>query len=72
MTTYTSIHRIKEISAKAIRTLGSPFSIITHSEDDAMAEITFYTDSAELSRKLADVINATIAEHREARKSEAA
>lgn len=57
MTTYTSIHRIKELSANTGPTLGSPLSIVAYSEDGARSEITFFVDSPALSRRLAEAVN---------------
>jgi phosphatidylserine/phosphatidylglycerophosphate/cardiolipin synthase-like enzyme len=60
MTTYTSIHRIKEIRAEAGGTTGAPLSIKAEQDDGAITEVTLFTDSPSLARRLAEAINDTV------------
>lgn len=57
MTTYTSIHRIKDIKAEAQPTLGAPMVMRVRQEDDVLTEVTLFTGDASLTRRLAAAIN---------------
>jgi hypothetical protein len=65
MTTRTSIHSARDIHAEAGGTTGAPLSIQIRRDYPAVYdEITLFTEDQALSRKLADAINETIAEHK--------
>ena len=67
MAVFVSIHYAGDISASAGGSTGAPL----HISVDRLApripdEVTLFTDDHDLSRKLADAINATVKEHRAA------
>jgi hypothetical protein len=65
MATRTSIHGARDISAESGGTTGAPLSIQIRRDYPAVYdEITLFTEDQALSRKLADVINETIAAHK--------
>lgn len=64
MSTHTIIHNAHVIIAKAGGTISAPITIkATRAGVVLSDEVTFFTDDFELSRKLADAINATVREH---------
>jgi hypothetical protein len=68
MPAHINIHYVHKIGARAGGTSGAPL-IISASNRDGIAlpdEVTLFTDDHDLSSKLADVINATVAAHRKA------
>jgi hypothetical protein len=69
MATYTSIHYAHKIKARAGHSTGAPLIISIDSDrhGDLGDELTLFTDYHELSRKLADAINAAVADHNAAR-----
>ena len=69
MPCHTSIHYAHKIKARAGGTTGAPLVINIDSDRHGVLgdELTLFTDDHELSRKLADAINAAIAEHNAAR-----
>lgn len=69
MACHISIHYAHKITARAGGTTGAPLVVNIDSDrhGDLGDELTLFTDDHELSRKLADAINATVAEHTAAR-----
>jgi hypothetical protein len=65
MPTHSSIHYAHKIKARAGGTMGAPLVINIDSDrhGDLGDELTLFTDDHELSRRLADAINAAIADH---------
>lgn len=66
MACYTSIHHAHKIKARAGHTSGAPLIINIDSDrhGDLGDELTLFTDDHDLSRRLADAINAAVAEHK--------
>lgn len=56
-----SIHGARIIKADAGPTMGAPLNLRV--EGDVRQEVTFFTGDHALTRKLADAINAVMAEH---------
>jgi len=69
MASYASFHYAHKIKARAGGSIGAPLVINIDSDrhGDLGDELTLFTDDHELSRKLADAINAAVAEHNAAR-----
>ena len=63
---YISIHSVSTLFADAGGTQGAPLSIRVYGAS-ATDEVTLFTDDIDLSRKLADAINATVDEHRKSK-----
>jgi len=68
MSSYVSVHFAHKISARAGTTGGAPLIVTIDREHGGNLpdELTLFTDDHELSRKLADAINAAVAEHKAA------
>lgn len=69
MACHISLHYAHKINASAGSTAGAPLVISIDSDrhGDLGDGVTLFTDDHELSRKLAEAINATVAEHNAAR-----
>jgi hypothetical protein len=65
MACHISIHYAHKIGARAGTTTGAPLIINIDRDNGGNLpdEVTLFTDDHELSRKLADAINAAIADH---------
>jgi len=68
MATYTSIHYAHKIKARAGDTTGAPLVIYIDSDMHGAIgdELILFTQDFELSRKLAEAINAAAADHKAA------
>jgi hypothetical protein len=64
MATHITIHDAHEIVALASGTMSAPISITARKNGAALGDTaTFFTSDFELSRKLAEAINATVRDH---------
>lgn len=69
MPSHTSIHYAHKITARAGTTTGAPLIINIDRENGGVLpdELTLFTDDHDLSRRLADAINAAVADHNAAK-----
>jgi hypothetical protein len=60
MSTHTGIHDVKQIGARALGSMGAPLTLSIIAGNGHETEITLYTDSLPLSRRLAALITEAV------------